>query len=231
MVGLRGVCVLASALCHTQVSLGAAVGSRRPGAASLNSLTHALVIGVVRRGDTVIDATCGNGHDALLLAGLALGASNGRLVCFDVQMSSIEATKTRLTSTPYVTAENVLYRCTSNRHIGEGAVEGSVGCIMYNLGYLPGSDKSVVTTKEDTVASLRTAVTLLRKGGLVTIMCYRGHEGGEEECAAVDVLCAGLDQETFVVQHHSLRNRVAPVLYTIYRNEMCNKPQLFKPES
>ena len=57
----------------------------RPGASSLNSLVHSLLRQVVRAGDTVIDATCGNGYDSLLLAKLVLHQERGKLICYDIQ--------------------------------------------------------------------------------------------------------------------------------------------------
>ena len=46
---------------------------------------HSLLRQVVRAGDTVIDATCGNGYDSLLLAKLALHQDKGKLICYDIQ--------------------------------------------------------------------------------------------------------------------------------------------------
>lgn len=49
---------------------------------------------VVRPGDYVIDATCGNGHDTLLLAELV--GINGHVLGFDIQQMAVDATKARL---------------------------------------------------------------------------------------------------------------------------------------
>lgn len=49
---------------------------------------------VVRSGDYVVDATCGNGHDTLLLAELV--GVNGHVLGFDIQQLAIDATNTRL---------------------------------------------------------------------------------------------------------------------------------------
>ena len=47
----------------------------------------------VRPGDTVVDATMGNGHDTCLLAGLV--GAEGHVYAFDVQQQALEMTGAR----------------------------------------------------------------------------------------------------------------------------------------
>lgn len=51
---------------------------------------------------------------------------------------------------------------------------GSVSVITYNLGYLPGGDKTITTNVETTLTSIEAACNLVVQGGLISIMCYRG---------------------------------------------------------
>lgn len=44
---------------------------------------------VVKPGDVVIDATCGNGADSMALAQLALTDQSGRLYCIDIQVTKL----------------------------------------------------------------------------------------------------------------------------------------------
>ena len=53
--------------------------------------------------------------------------------------------------------------------------------IVFNLGYLPGGDKKTVTRTECTLAALEQAAALIAPNGLLSVMCYPGHEGGKEE--------------------------------------------------
>ena len=57
--------------------------------------------------------------------------------------------------------------------------------IMYNLSYLPGADHSFTTRTEETIASLQQALVLLKKGGLISVITYPGHEEGQREACAV----------------------------------------------
>ena len=46
-------------------------------------------------------------------------------------------------------------------------------------------DKAVATAPASTLPSLRAALSALRPGGLMSVMCYPAHAGGEDETAAV----------------------------------------------
>lgn len=45
----------------------------------------------------------------------------------------------------------------------------------YNLGWLPGGDKSITTKLEDTLESIEAAKRLVKHGGMISIMLYPGH--------------------------------------------------------
>ena len=55
---------------------------------------HDLVRRVLRPGDVAVDATVGNGQDTLFLAECV--GPTGRVIGFDIQLSAIEATASRL---------------------------------------------------------------------------------------------------------------------------------------
>lgn len=198
--------------------------SRRPSASSMTALVPGILRDVVNKGDTVIDATCGNGYDSFTLAALALEPDRGFLICYDIQTAAIAATKSRLSSLRCVTEQNVDLRCENHKDLGRDLEEGSVKAIVYNLGYLPGGDKGIITRTEETLQSLNNALSLITRGGLISVMCYQGHEGGREELKMVEAWSRGLDCELFIVQRHELWNRpLAPILFTIYRNELSKK--------
>jgi Putative rRNA methylase len=77
---------------------------------------------------------------------------------------------------------------------------GKISAVMFNLGYLPGGDKSVVTQASSTVAALASASQLLVDGGLITVLAYPGHEGGLTETEQVKAWCIALDQGQFQVK-------------------------------
>src|SRR5690625_5302883 len=103
---------------------------------------HHLLKSTVKQGDTVVDATCGNGNDTLFLAELVGEA--GHVYSFDIQAQAIETTKNVLKEHQY---ENVTYVHDSHAKIAEyipSELLGQIGGAIFNLGYLPRSDKQKI---------------------------------------------------------------------------------------
>ena len=144
---------------------------------------HELLGEALREGDLAIDATAGNGHDVAFLAEQV--GNSGKVYAFDLQNEAIEATA-RLLKEKGV--ENVeLHQCGHERmeEALPSEIFGQVTGVTFNLGYLPGGDKSVITQTATTRLALRLSMDLLRSGGLLVVVAYRGHPGGPEECVAV----------------------------------------------
>lgn len=166
-------------------------------------LAHQMIRGVVRSGDVVVDATLGNGHDALFLAGLV--GESGCVIGFDVQSAAIEASRERME------AEGVGHY--DFHHMGHEHMEGVIGdeqlpvsVVMFNLGYLPNADKEIITREDTTLVALDSALGLLRVGGVISVMCYPGHEGGDTESEAVSEWARRLPRGAFRVACYGLHN-------------------------
>ena len=150
----------------------------------LTQKAHEAVASVLGEGSLAVDATAGNGHDTCFLAG-QVGAS-GHVWALDVQPAAIEATSRKLADAGLV--DRVTLLCESHAQMQDCAgmaPAGRVGAVMFNLGYLPGSDRELVTRAESTIPALEQALTLLAPGGCLSVMVYRGHEGGDTEWDAV----------------------------------------------
>ena len=117
----------------------------------------------------LVDATCGNGHDALFLA-----AFGGTLHCIDIQEKAIANTKEKLTPFSHVYYHN-------QSHADLSILPQQIDLIVYNLGYLPGSDKNIITKSKSTLKSLEQAIEKLAPAGMISVMLYTGHLGGKEE--------------------------------------------------
>lgn len=50
--------------------------------------------------------------------------------------------------------------------------------VAFNLGYLPGGDKTITTQSQTTVEALHVAKEVLMPGGLISLVVYVGHPGG-----------------------------------------------------
>lgn len=145
----------------------------------LNSLalTHDFMARHVRPGDLCIDATAGRGRDTVLLARLTGPA--GRVIALDIQRSAVEATGA-LAQREGV-ADRVEVRLLDHREMGSLAEKGTVGCVAFNLGWLPGGDHRIHTAAESTIPALEAALELLRPGGVLSLCIYYGKENGYEE--------------------------------------------------
>ncbi|MFY8001490.1 MAG: tRNA (mnm(5)s(2)U34)-methyltransferase [Candidatus Kapaibacteriota bacterium] len=163
-----------------------------------------------------IDATVGNGYDTLLLAECV--GENGMVFGFDIQDMSMA--RTRLEK--HGLAKRVTLFQTGHEtmlsHIADSADAGA-SAIIFNLGYLPNGDKSLVTTRQTTLAALSQSLMLLKRGGILSVACYSGHPGGEEETNAVLGWAKALPHEEYSVLHHHLlnRQRASPELVVVQK--------------
>ncbi|EAE8347877.1 methyltransferase domain-containing protein [Listeria monocytogenes] len=171
---------------------------------------------VIRYGDYVIDATCGNGHDTLLLAELV--GINGQVLGFDIQQMAIDATKTRLENAG--ASSQVELICASHALIPEYATK-PVRAAIFNLGYLPGGDKDITTTANSTLESIGHLMELLEVGGVIILVIYHGHPAGKLEKNAVMTFCETIPQQDFHVLSYNFINQKndAPFVITIEKRK------------
>lgn len=168
------------------------------------NFSHYLLDKVVKPGDTTIDATVGNGNDTLKLAHL-VGAS-GSVIGFDIQEQAIETTLQKVIVSGF--QHQVQLHHSGHEHIDTLSLEPeSVSAVVFNLGYLPKGDKSIVTTPHTTLVAIEKSLPLLKKGGLLLIMVYYGHEGGESEKDAVLNFVESLPQQSFHVLKYAFINQ------------------------
>ncbi|MGJ8654868.1 MAG: class I SAM-dependent methyltransferase [Akkermansiaceae bacterium] len=166
-------------------------------------LAHQLIKNLIRPGDTVVDSTLGNGHDALFLAGLV--GEKGLVIGFDVQPEAIEASSARMRDNGITQYD---FHLTGHEDMGRVIADENLplAVVVFNLGYLPNADKSIITTELTTIPALETAQQLLKAGGLISIMCYPGHEGGDVESAAISEWAGGLPRDQYRAARYALHN-------------------------
>lgn len=166
---------------------------------------HHLLKESIQPGDTVVDATCGNGNDTLLLCQLV--GETGQVYAVDIQEQAIETTKKLIAENNY---SNVTYIHDSHAKLHEYLpedVKGKLGGAVFNLGYLPRSDKKVITKGDSTIAAIETLLEYIREKALIVIVIYHGHEGGAEEKNAVLNYVSKLDQKRFAVLKYRFLNQ------------------------
>jgi SAM-dependent methyltransferase len=169
----------------------------------------------LRPEDTAIDATCGNGRDTLALAKLL---PRGRLIGLDIQPQALENTKALLKKNlpPEALDKISLFQQSHT----DFPVSRPVHLIVYNLGYLPGSNNKEFTTLEkSTLESLSNALEIIDLGGVISLTTYPGHaEGYKEHTACLNYL-TNLNPKTWGICHHNWPNaQNAPNLFLIQKS-------------
>ena len=169
---------------------------------------------IIEPGDTVVDATLGNGHDTQFLASLV--GPEGHVIGFDIQTDAVASAEKRLREAGLL--DRCELHCIGHQHMGE-YVHMPVKAVVFNLGWLPGGDKSITTHWETTEQAICTALRLLVKGGLLSICAYPGHAAGDEERAALIQYLSSLRPQEYNVLHQRFLNAGpgAPECFLIQR--------------
>jgi predicted methyltransferase len=167
-------------------------------------------------GAIAIDATAGNGWDTQFLAE-RVGAK-GRVYAIDLQASAIERAKTRLQSAGLEDRVQWHVGCHARlEQIVAPEHRGHVACIMFNLGYLPHSDKSTITRAETTMPAVRAALDWLAVDGCMSILAYVGHAGGGDEAEQIGRWLETLSDGFEVQRWSDATNPDSPILWAIHR--------------
>lgn len=159
----------------------------------------------VQPGDTVVDATAGNGNDTLFLAEVV--GEEGQVVAFDIQQQALDTTKQHLGEL----ADRVTLVHDSHANAKQ-YVQGEISGAMFNLGYLPYSENpDIITTPSSTIAAIDALLSVMKKSGIITLTVYDGHEGGAEERDALLDYVSTLHQgDVHAIRYELLNQRRNP---------------------
>lgn len=190
-------------------------------------MAHWMLKDIINTNDVVVDATMGNGYDTQFLA--ELGAN---VYAFDVQEEALNATEKRLDDagiknqifeknlSNLLTEASVNLVLSGHEKLSE-YVKEPIKAAIFNLGYLPKTDKSVVTKADTTLTALDALTNQLVVGGRIAIMIYYGHEGGMEEKDTVIKWTSSLPQKDWEVTSYAPLNQIhtPPILVLIEKRK------------
>lgn len=184
---------------------------------NIHALTQMLIEKHLVENSVVVDATVGNGNDALKM--ISQLGPDGCLYGFDIQKEALEVAEQLLRSRGYHNYKLILQ---GHENMQEHLKAETVDMIMFNLGYLPKGDKSLTTKLDTTLEGIKSSLTLLKYGGLLLVACYPGHENGMTEYQGLQAYFEGLNQKQFNVFHSHFINQKnhPPTLFVI---EKTNK--------
>ncbi|SFM08474.1 class I SAM-dependent methyltransferase [Salibacterium qingdaonense] len=162
---------------------------------------------VLENGDTAIDATAGTGRDTLHLAHCV--GSSGHVFSFDIQTEALEQTKQRL-------EQHQLHERTTLINKGHENAAAQIPsehreklkAAVFNLGYLPGGDKTITTRTETTIQAISQLLDIIKSGGLLFVVVYPGHPEGRMEKDKLEEYAAALPQRDIQVLRYEFMNQV-----------------------
>lgn len=179
----------------------------------LTDQAHEIIAAVLQPGETAVDATAGNGHDTLFLC-QTVGPA-GKVYALDIQQGALDQAAELLQQVGFSNCEFVCGDHSLLEELVPAGCQQKTGAIMFNLGYLPGGDHCQITKTDTTLAAIEAALLLLRSGGILTVLAYPGHAGGDSETKAVAEYFSQLEESAFQTN----------VIYA--RSESTSAPRLF----
>ena len=184
----------------------------------LTEKVHHILTNHLQEGDHAVDATAGNGYDTLFLA-KQVGPS-GKVIAIDIQDYAIQSTRERLDSAGLIDRVKLV----SEDHalaLTKLIVDNheKVAAITFNLGYLPGSDKSIQTRAESTEEALTASIQLLNPGGYLCVTAYRGHGGGIAEAETVGAFMRKSQKEGHSVDYHEPESSNSPPILWVLKKK------------
>lgn len=166
------------------------------------SISHWWLGEYIIPGMVVVDATAGNGYDTAFLAE-RVGPS-GRVFAFDIQQEALEVTRKRLIDQGL--EDRVQLIAAGHENLLE-FVHSPINAMVFNLGYLPRGNKTIITRPDTTIKALEAGMTLLVPTGLIVITVYVGHPGGAEEWTSLEQFISSLPSKEWQVVKLKFINR------------------------
>lgn len=154
----------------------------------------------------LVDGTCGNGQDTLFLASL------GTVYSFDIQGEALREAEKRLIQSG---GNHGQVHFIHDGHENMGYYLQRANGVLFNLGYLPGSNKTITTKVETTIAGLKIALSIVVKGGLIGVVLYPGHDEGRREEEEIVHYLNTLSQREFIALKAEYCNRINHSPYSI----------------
>nr|WP_295970936.1 class I SAM-dependent methyltransferase [uncultured Bacillus sp.] len=170
-----------------------------------------LLYKAVSPGDAVVDGTMGNGHDTELLGELV--GETGHVFGFDIQENAVRNSQKRIAERQFT--NRVTFFQKGHEHLYESIppqYHGKITAAIFNLGYLPGGDKSIVTQPDTTIAAIEQLLAIMAPEGIIVLVIYHGHPQG------------AIERDTLLQYAEQLDQKEAHVLQYRFLNQVNNPP-------
>ena len=178
------------------------------------SITEYMIKKYIFPGDTVADATAGNGNDTLKLCSAV--TDTGKVYAFDIQEQALMHTKNKLDEKGFSNAELI---ADSHSNMMQ-YIKEPLKAVLFNLGYLPGGDHSMQTKPDTTIEAINQSLSLLSDDGFISVTVYYGKNSGTFEKDSVMDFLKTLDHKLYTVLTCDFHNRPnnPPITIIITKN-------------
>ena len=129
---------------------------------------------------------------------------SGKVYAFDIQEQALKKTRERLEEQGLENRVELVLD--SHAEMGKRIWE-EVSCIVFNFGYLPGGNHFLSTKKESSIKAIEIGLSLLKKGGLMSLCIYSGGDSGFEEKDGILQYLHTLDSKKYLVIVSQYYNR------------------------
>ena len=168
-------------------------------------LTH------LKEGDIAVDFTMGNGHDTEFLSKTV--GEFGHVYAFDIQEQALASTEEHLKASGCPDNYTLIL---DSHHNVKKYVDVPIKAGMFNLGYLPGSDKSITTMRSTTLPAIESAISLMGPDAIIIVAVYPGHPEGEAEGKEICEYLSGLSRyKVCATQIRILNSKTSPFFILI----------------
>lgn len=167
----------------------------------------------LNKDDIVVDATIGNGYDTVFLA-----KTSKFVYGFDIQEKAYNNTLKSLESN---NLKN--YKLILDSHENIFNYVTSFKGVVFNLGYLPNSDKTVTTTEKTTIKTLKNLTSNMQQGQFIIMTCYPSHKEGQVESLAVVNFAKNLNETFTVLHYHIINSKGNPPFVIVIEKNILKK--------
>lgn len=171
-----------------------------------NTFIHKYIKALVSEDDISVDMTMGNGFDTELLSNISK-----HVYAFDISKEALTNTKAKLKK------DNVTLILDNHINVDK-YVKEKVKLFIFNLGYLPHGDETIITKKEETLIAFKKAYELLNENGYIVITFYIGHIGGKDEYYLIDKYIK--DNNIKVIEKYKQDRINSPITYIIKKGSI-----------
>lgn len=152
-----------------------------------------------------VDMTAGNGYDTLFLS-----ESANLVYAFDIQKEAIENTS------KLISHKNNVKLIHDNHENVLKYIDQDIDLAIYNLGYLPGSSKEIMTNCSSTINSLKDLLKILNNQGIIILEIYPHNQ---EESKKVQEFTKKLNPPFYVAKLDLFNMKNPPYLIIITKKE------------